>query len=93
MKPITRHFTFGSGHACSHPEMRSHISNHWVSVTLPEGHAKTHRQVFIEQFTEHYCPRPNQFAFEYGDNLFDATYFPAGELVEIKEGFEDAESG
>jgi hypothetical protein len=85
MTAFTRHFTFGSDHMCNHPNLKGRLADHWVSVRLPFGHPRSHREVFIEQFTTKYCPDPYQFSFEYPDAVLEQVYFPLGQLVLIHE--------
>ena len=83
---ISHYFTFGTSHMCSYPlPGPGHVSDYWVTVTLPEDYHLTHREVFMRQFTGYYCATPYQFSFEYADN-FKPQYFPGGELTEITEG-------
>jgi hypothetical protein len=44
-----------------------------------------HREIFMRDFTEPYCPRRNQFAFEYELDEFKPKYFPGGCLHRIVE--------
>jgi hypothetical protein len=85
MTSVIRHFTFGQSHMCNHPEARGLLADHWVSVELPRDHPRSHREVFIAQFTSRYCPRPEQFAFEYPDRMLDPQHFPRGQLALIQE--------
>jgi hypothetical protein len=79
-------FTFGQSHMTNFPLPNGgRIADYWVTVDLPESMAGEHRTVFIEQFTSHYCPRPNQFAMEYDESRFNEEYFPGGELCRITE--------
>lgn len=91
-KRTRSHFTFGSSHMTNFPLPRGGtIADYWVTVELPEEMAGMHRDVFIEHFTTHYCPRPNQFSMEYDDGRFNAAYFPGGQLCLITErGIHDA---
>ena len=79
MTTLTRHFTFGQDHSCSHPDLKGRLADHWVSVELPFGHPRSHLEVFIEQFTSKYCP----FAFEYPAPVLKQDFFPLGQLGEI----------
>ena len=80
------YFTFGHSHMTNYPlPYGGTIADYWVTVELPEEMAGEHRDVFIREFTERHCPRPNQFAFEYDDSRLDSKYFPGGQLCLITE--------
>lgn len=83
---ITRYFAFGQDHMTSYPLPGPGVlPDFWVAVSLPPDHPVPHRTVFIEHFTSVYCPRPTQFAFEYGADRWDYSFFPGGELCHINE--------
>lgn len=85
METSSRMFTFGTDVVCTHPDFPSDLSNYWVTVELPRGYDKSHREVFMSKFTEPYCGGKSRFAFEYTDRDFGPSYFPKGELIRIKE--------
>ena len=79
-------FTFGQSHMTNFPLPHGgRIADYWVTVDLPESMAGQHRDVFIREFTERHCPRPNQFAMEYDESRFESAYFPGGQLCFITE--------
>lgn len=81
---IKKHFTFGSGHMSNFPLPKGGLlTDYWVTVELPEGLDKSHREMFVEHFTSRYCPRPMQFAMEYEDNDLNPMFFPGGQLCTI----------
>lgn len=86
-KRAAAYFTFGQDHMTNYPlPGPGRLADFWVTVDLPEqmqGHA---RSIFIREFTERYCPRANQFAFQYEECTFKPEYFPGGELCRITEG-------
>jgi len=80
------HFTFGQAHMTNYPLPRGgSIADYWVTVSLPDDSDLTHRDVFIQHFTTHHCPRPMQFAMEYEDHRLNPDYFPGGQLCVITE--------
>lgn len=79
-------FTFGQNHMTNYPlHLGGRIADYWVTVDLPASMAGQHREWFIKHFTNHHCPRPNQFAMEYDEPRFNPEYFPGGELCVIDE--------
>lgn len=76
--PITHHFTFHSKDTSDHPNLKGRLADHWVSVELPLGHHRSHRDVFIEHFSFHY-------SYEYPDQDLKQENYPLGQLVLIKE--------
>lgn len=79
-------FTFGQSHMTNFPLPNGgRIADYWVTVELSEEMAGEHRSVFIREFTERHCPRPNQFAMEYDESRFNPEYFLGGQLCLITE--------
>jgi hypothetical protein len=87
MKHPDTYFTFGSSHTISAILPRGGtLADYWVRVSLPEDYPISPRRVFVEKFTEIYCPNSAQFAFEYyGGEKLDKSYFRKGELCLITE--------
>ncbi len=79
---LTRHyFTFGTNHMTNFPLPHGgRLADYWVTVEAEEDH----RKIFMDQFTEHYCPRRVQFSMEYDDDDFNREYFPNGELCVVR---------
>jgi len=84
---MRRYFTFGRNHMSNYPlpPRGGVLADYWVTVDTTAKGALSHRGLFIEHFTNRYCPAPNQFAFEYGDDNFKPAYFPGGELCVITD--------
>ena len=87
MQRINHHFTFGQGHMSSFPLPAGggRLADYWVTVSLPPELDGRHREFFIDKFSSHYCPRPNQFAMQYDDKTMKAEYFPGGQLCLVTE--------
>ena len=94
MTETTTHcFTFGSGHMTSYPLPRGGtISDYWVEVELPVDFPMNHREFFMKYFTDRFCPRPEQFSFEYSLGQLKPEYFPGGCIARLNyNGFEDTQ--
>lgn len=83
----THMFTFGQSHMSSFPlpKKGGRLADYWVEVDIPRSHPFDHRSVFIEHFTEEYCPRPMQWNVEYTSSAFQKEYFTGGCLCKINE--------
>lgn len=80
------YFTFGQDHKTSYPlPAGGRLADFWVAVDLPERMQSHARAIFMREFTQRFCPRAIQFAFQYEECTFKPQYFPGGELCRITE--------
>lgn len=83
---IKTFFTFGQNNSTSFDLPDGHrIADYWVEVHLPAHSRLRARPLFIEHFTTPYCPRPEQFGFQYYEDEFEERFFPCGCLCVINE--------
>lgn len=89
---VSHYFTFGQVHMANYTLPKAgRLADFWVEVNLPLNHEVHHREIFIRDFTTHYCPRPSQFAFEYEEGTLKKEHFPGGQLCLItEEGIQNA---
>jgi hypothetical protein len=78
-------FTFGLDHTTTFPLPRGGVlADYWVEVRVQDSDVSP-RSIFVDNFTRLYCPRDEQFAFEYKlpSEHFQHTFFPKGCLAVI----------
>ena len=80
---IKHYFTFGQVHTTTHKNCVGRLADYWVEVDEYVKDRQSHRKTFMKFFASVFCPRPEQFAFEYTEKFFEPEYYPNGCLCRI----------
>ena len=73
-------FTFGQSHIQKDGTV---MKDYWIEVEA-ESFVKG-RQIFIEKFSSVFMEGPDKWAFQYGENGIDKSYFQKGCYTLIKQ--------